>query len=348
MKKGLVLEGGGFKGSYQIGAYYALKDCGIKINGFVGTSIGSINAAVLACGFDKKLLEYWYNVNPGNLLGFDERFSNSFNGKVSMNSVLGAFATFKDIIINMGITDEFIRSIVNELVSYKALINSSKDFGLVTCNISKMKPKYVYKEDIQDQEDLVNHIVASCYLPVFKQKKVIDDSYYVDGGFYDNSPVKLLADLNYDMAYVIDIHGIGFKRKEKYNVKTVLIEPSRKNGSILELNKSVIRDNILMGYYDTLRIIKKYYGFKYCFKKRGNWYFKFIIRNVKKWDMRRVMNFFSVDNVKDLVIKSLEYVMEKENFNYYKVYTISECIRKFENNKKKHFVYVFVSKLKFL
>ena len=32
MKKGLVLEGGGTKGAYQIGAYEALRDLGIKID----------------------------------------------------------------------------------------------------------------------------------------------------------------------------------------------------------------------------------------------------------------------------------------------------------------------------
>ena len=348
MKKGLVLEGGGVKGSYQIGAYYALKESGIKIDGFVGTSIGSINAAVLACGFDRKLLDYWYNVDVGKLLGFDERFSQTFNGSFSVNSVIGAFTTFKDIIKNLGITDEFLRSVVNELVSYNTLIHSRKDFGLVTCNVSKMKPKYVYKEDIQDQADLINHIIASCYLPVFRQKKVIDDSYYLDGGFYDNSPVKLLDDLGYDVAYIIDIHGIGFKRKDNYKVKTVLIEPSRKNGSILELNKKVIRDNILMGYYDTLRVIKKYDGYKYCFKRNFSWYYKFITRNVNKWDIRRLMNFFDVDSVTEVVIKSLEYVMEKEGFSYYNVYSVGKCIKCLKYNDKKHFVYKFVNKLKFL
>ena len=31
MKKGLVLEGGGTKGAYQIGAFKALKDLGINL-----------------------------------------------------------------------------------------------------------------------------------------------------------------------------------------------------------------------------------------------------------------------------------------------------------------------------
>ena len=42
---GLVLEGGGAKGAYHIGAYRALSELGIQIDGVVGTSIGAINAA---------------------------------------------------------------------------------------------------------------------------------------------------------------------------------------------------------------------------------------------------------------------------------------------------------------
>ena len=52
---GLVLAGGGVKGSYQIGAYLAFKSCGIKIDGVVGTSIGSFNAALIVSGMEKDI-----------------------------------------------------------------------------------------------------------------------------------------------------------------------------------------------------------------------------------------------------------------------------------------------------
>ena len=50
MKKGVVLEGGGTKGAYQIGAYEALRDLVIKITGIAGTSIGALNGAFIAQG----------------------------------------------------------------------------------------------------------------------------------------------------------------------------------------------------------------------------------------------------------------------------------------------------------
>ncbi len=45
--KGLVLEGGGTKGAYQIGAYKALRELGIEFQGVTGTSIGALNGAFI-------------------------------------------------------------------------------------------------------------------------------------------------------------------------------------------------------------------------------------------------------------------------------------------------------------
>ena len=44
---GLILEGGGSRGSYQVGAYKALIEIGIDIQGVAGTSIGAINGAFI-------------------------------------------------------------------------------------------------------------------------------------------------------------------------------------------------------------------------------------------------------------------------------------------------------------
>ena len=85
---GLALEGGGTKGSYQIGAYYAMKDCGIEFDGFCGTSIGSFNSAMLACGKEEELLEFWQNINVANALGFDSNYINKINKReIDLNFV---------------------------------------------------------------------------------------------------------------------------------------------------------------------------------------------------------------------------------------------------------------------
>ena len=38
---GIVLEGGGARGAYQIGAWRALRGAGVKLKGIAGTSVGA-------------------------------------------------------------------------------------------------------------------------------------------------------------------------------------------------------------------------------------------------------------------------------------------------------------------
>ena len=47
---GLVLEGGGAKGAFQIGAWKALIQAGVKITAIAGTSVGGLNGALIASG----------------------------------------------------------------------------------------------------------------------------------------------------------------------------------------------------------------------------------------------------------------------------------------------------------
>ena len=44
----LVLQGGGALGAYQGGIYEALHEAGIEPNWVIGTSIGAINAGIIA------------------------------------------------------------------------------------------------------------------------------------------------------------------------------------------------------------------------------------------------------------------------------------------------------------
>src|SRR5579872_6470513 len=66
----LVLQGGGALGSYQAGVYQALHEAGIEPDWIIGTSIGAINASLIA-GNDRlvrleRLREFWRRVeqNP--------------------------------------------------------------------------------------------------------------------------------------------------------------------------------------------------------------------------------------------------------------------------------------------
>jgi len=62
----LVLQGGGALGAYQVGVYEALHEAGVEPDWIVGTSIGAINAAIIAGNKPQdrltKLNEFWSRV----------------------------------------------------------------------------------------------------------------------------------------------------------------------------------------------------------------------------------------------------------------------------------------------
>src|SRR5580658_3620183 len=65
----LVLQGGGSLGAYQAGVYEALAEANIHPNWIAGTSIGAINAAIIAGNPEQvrveRLHEFWSQVTSG-------------------------------------------------------------------------------------------------------------------------------------------------------------------------------------------------------------------------------------------------------------------------------------------
>lgn len=69
---GFVLGGGGSLGAQQVGMLQALSDMGIHADLVVGTSIGSVNGAVVAAdptGAASRLSHLWNAIEPGTILG---------------------------------------------------------------------------------------------------------------------------------------------------------------------------------------------------------------------------------------------------------------------------------------
>src|SRR5262252_6044991 len=62
----LVLQGGGALGAYQVGVYQAMHEAGIEPDWVIGTSIGAINAALIAGNHPgerlDKLRTFWSRV----------------------------------------------------------------------------------------------------------------------------------------------------------------------------------------------------------------------------------------------------------------------------------------------
>jgi len=343
---GLVLAGGGVKGSYQVGAYLAFKKCGIHIDGVVGTSIGSFNAALIASGMEDKLYDFWTKVDVGELLNFNTKYTESVNNKEKFKELIFGIEQMTLIVKNKGINTNNLKNILKEMIDEEKIRNSYMDYGLVTVRLNDLKPLYLFKEDMKEGK-IPEYILASCNLPVFKTQKLIDNKYYIDGGFYDNNPINMLLEKGYDKIYTVEILSIPFTKKVKDDKKIIRIKPSRFLGSVLNVNKKKINENIKLGYYDTLKVLKNYDGYNFIFKNHVNLLYNTLARKVNTDLLKRCKRYFQAKTNKEVIIKSLEYVMMKEEMTYFKIYNVFEMIKYTKKNtKSKHFVYDFVKSLK--
>jgi NTE family protein len=87
----LVLQGGGALGSYQAGVYQALHEAGIEPDWIIGTSIGAINASLIAGNAPQnrvsRLQEFWKRMEQKPIWSFRDVFP-GFNEKLSYWSTI--------------------------------------------------------------------------------------------------------------------------------------------------------------------------------------------------------------------------------------------------------------------
>ena len=69
---GIVLEGGGAKGAYQIGAWKALVEAGVKINAVAGTSVGALNGALICMRDVDKAEKIWRDIKYSNVMDVND------------------------------------------------------------------------------------------------------------------------------------------------------------------------------------------------------------------------------------------------------------------------------------
>lgn len=324
---GFALEGGGAKGAYQAGAYIALRKNGIKPKIIAGTSIGSVNAALMAQGDINKLVNLWLNTTT-DIFGINSDIIDHIKHKrFTKNDIKPTYTNIKKIIHNKGIdTTDFLNALKDNINEDK-LRKSKIKFALITVKLDgKPIPLQLTIDDIPKGK-VPEYIMASCYLPVFKMKPIIDDNYYIDGGFYNNVPLSLVQNYGCDTIYSIRIKGIGFKRnKLNKDTKVIEISPRKDLGSIILFNRESNERNMRLGYYDALKVIKHLDGIDYYFKNKKISYYKKITRKVNKKTLNYLSKRFRCKDAKDLTIKVIEHIFKENKINEFKIYNPKYCI----------------------
>lgn len=257
--KAIVLAGGGAKGAYQFGAWKALRKLNIKYDIVTGTSIGSVNGALMTQNSFRKARKLWKSINNDVLYDSNDMYiSNLALIKLGI----------KNIINNDGLNSQKLENIIMKNLDLDKFYNSKINFGLVALNLSDKKSAYYTKKDIK-KEKLYDYLIASCSCyPAFKSKE-IDGHKYIDGGYYDNLPINLAIQMGADEIIAIDLKGMGFKKIPKKRIKTTVIKPNNKLCDMLDLSQDGVKKNTKYGYNDTMKVLNKYEGKKYTFKKHS-------------------------------------------------------------------------------
>ncbi len=262
--KGLVLEGGGAKGSFHVGVLKALFERGYEFQGVAGTSIGAINGALVAQGDFDKLYDLWYTATPSLLFDFDENMVVRILEKNLDKSVYKyIFQTALAVMSSKGVSLDKAKELLDKLVDEKKLRDSSIDFCLVTVEQEDdWKPLELFKKDIP-QGEIKDYILTSAYLPIFNRARV-GGKMFMDGGMYDNCPVNPLIHNGFDEIIAIRTGArMPSQKVIDRSVNVSYIDPSEPLGKLLDFRTDKIRYNIQLGYYDGLRFLDNLMGVKY-------------------------------------------------------------------------------------
>jgi NTE family protein len=259
MMRGLALEGGGARGAYHIGVAKALMESGYTFDGYVGTSIGAINAASLAQDDINKTLYFWEHITMEQMFDAETlEILKKFEIKGLKSGNDERLSNIKKILTdikNGGISTYNMRNHLQANIDEEKIRCSGKDFGLVTISLKDRKPYELMLENIPNGQ-LLNYIMASASYPLF-QKEKIGEEVFLDGAFYDNCPYKLLVEKGYDEIIVVRTNSMGIFHKVKDNHHIKVISPQIKLGRILSFSPESSKMNIKAGYADGLDYVQK-------------------------------------------------------------------------------------------
>jgi NTE family protein len=207
----LVLQGGGALGAYQGGVYQALHEAGVEPDWLIGTSIGAINASIIAGNKPEDRLaglqEFWRRVERSTFWGAFPAWTGVSNALSSWTTLAtgipGFFETnmraFLGAHVPLGAdhagyySTEPLRQTLRELVDF-SLINSKTP--RLTVGAAHVRSSVMHYFDSREMDLAPAHVMASGALPPAFPAVRIDGELYWDGGILSNTPAERIFEDN--------------------------------------------------------------------------------------------------------------------------------------------------------
>jgi len=234
-KIGLVLSGGGAKGAYEAGVVKALIDARIKFDVIAGTSVGGLNAAMIAANQIDDLIKIWEEKITANsvfVLNSKLKLKFRFGYIFLLLPIVSLFWIKNKLCKALGLVNSLgDSSLLRKLVTQAINIDSLKSSGnrlILTCTNLQIGDEETFvktedgkffikrKEWVKEIKDkdfkqiAISAIMATSAIPVAFNPEVISGYQYVDGGVGNNTPL-------------MNVIQVGCK-----DIFTVLIKPPQR------------------------------------------------------------------------------------------------------------------------
>jgi NTE family protein len=205
----LVFQGGGALGSYQAGVYQALHEASIEPDWVIGTSIGAINASLIAgnrrCDRMAKLEEFWKRVESHPAWDFAGASSGFSDALSNWSTLVGGIPSFfePNPLAHLGThlpigSDQAgyysttpLEKTLTELVDFGRINGEGPRFTVGAANVRTSEMRYF---DSRSSQISVRHVLASGALPPAFPAIRIDGELYWDGGVLSNTPTEIVFD----------------------------------------------------------------------------------------------------------------------------------------------------------
>ncbi|MGE9881791.1 ornithine carbamoyltransferase [Blautia obeum] len=323
---GLVFDGGGARGAYQIGAWKALTEAGVKINAVAGTSVGALNGALVCMGDVEKAEDIWKQMTFSTVMDIDDDWMERlFQKEMSLREFLNELKT---LLKDGGVDITPLRQLIHETINEEAIRRSGKEFCLLTFSLSEFRELDLEMEEIPEGM-LEDFLLASAYLIGFKNER-IHGKKYIDGGVVNNVPLGSLVKRGYKDIIEVRIYGPGREPKVRMPDDGVKYEiaPRVKLGSIIEFSGKRSRQNLMIGYYDAKRMVYGLEGFMYYLEQTHDeaYYEELMkeIREIEKAEIAFVLKLPLGFSDQELFMGMLEAAAKLLRIPKYQIYTVDE------------------------
>jgi len=207
----LVLQGGGALGAFQAGVYQALHEAGVEPDWIIGTSIGAINASLIAGNSTEhrleRLEEFWNRMEHRHPWTAWPSWTNIPDQLSYLATIAGGIPgffrpnlpAFLGSQVPLGINRAGfystmpLRETLDELVDFQVMNDGGPRLTVGAANVHTSMMCYF---DSRETPIRAEHIMASGALPPAFPAVEIEGQHYWDGGILSNTPTEVVFDDN--------------------------------------------------------------------------------------------------------------------------------------------------------